>query len=319
MTNSAIAVSLDTLESAIARVLGDTPADLAPLGAGAWSRAFSVTLQGQPLVARVGKPVDDFERDRRAATVSGPDLPVPQVLAIEPVPELGSELYLCVSVRARGTFIDDLDEAGMRALMPSLLATFDAMRAVDLSHTTGFGGWDAQGNAPFATWQEALLAVRIDDPAGRGHGWLRKLEDSRFGLDAWNTLLARQDDAVARIAPHADAIGRHVVHNDMLNFNMLCDGPRISALFDWGCVMTGDPLYDLAWFAFWQPWYPRWQAIDFVGTTRDHLAAIGVPMPGFDDRLRACLLFIALADIAYSASIERWHDVDAKLARSLRI
>jgi hypothetical protein len=42
-------------------------------------------------------------------------------------------------------------------------------------------------------------------------------------------------------------------------------------------------------------------------------------MPAFAERLRACMLHIALGDIAYSASIERWHDLDAKIAHALRV
>lgn len=321
MTNSALTISPEQLQTTLTQLLGEDIQDLAPLGSGAWSRAFSFTHGGRPLVVRVGKHVDDFEKDRLAAAFTGPDLPIPHVLVIAPVPKLGDGLHACISTRAEGTFIDELDENGMRAMLPSLLATFDAMRTIDLSHTTGYGSWGADGNSPFASWRENLLDAAIDHPEHRGHGWLRKLEESEFGLDAWHILLGRLEASLDTIAPVADDIGRHVIHSDMLNFNMLCDaeGHRISALFDWGCALTGDPLYDLAWFAYWQPWYPHWQAIDFVGVTRDHLSVIGAAMPAFDERLRACMLHIGITDIAYCASIDRWDDVPARIARALSV
>lgn len=323
VTNSALAIQPDALHAALVRLMGRAVDDHGPvpLGSGAWSRAFGFTAEGRALVVRVGRHVDDFHRDRLAAAFGSEALPIPEVLRIDPVPELGDGLFVCVSTRADGTFIDGLDEAGMRALLPSLLATFDALRAADLSHTTGYGGWDITGNGASPTWREALLAVAIDHPDGRGHGWLRKLEQSRFGLDAWHTLLARLESALDAIDAQGVAVGRHLIHSDMLNFNVLCDPDRhrISALFDWGCAMTGDPLYDLAWFAFWQPWYPAWREIDVVGAMRDHLESHGVSMPAFDERLRACMFFIALAELAYIVSIDRWADVDPYIARAMQI
>ena len=321
MTNSALMISLDHLKDTVARLMSGDVRNLSPLGSGAWSRAFSFTFGGRSLVVRVGQHADDFERDRLAALLAANALPIPQVLTIAPVPELGEGLSACISERAEGVFIDGLDGGGMRALLPSLLATFDAMREADLSRTTGFGGWDTAGNAPFATWRDALYDVSIDHPEGRGHGWLRKLEDSQFGLDAWRTLLARLEAALEAVDASGVDVGRHLIHSDMLNFNVFCDPDRhrITGLIDWVCAMTGDPLYDLAWFAYWQPWYPAWTDIDIVGAAHKHLDRAGVLMPAFAERLRACMLHIALGDLAYSASIERWHDLDAKIAHALRV
>ena len=209
----------------------------------------------------------------------------------------------------------------MRALLPSVLATFDALRAVDLAHTTGYGGWEVSGNAPFPTWRDALLDVAVDHPEGRGHGWLRKLEGSPEGFATWTVLRTRLESSLDAIDAANVEVGRHLIHSDMLNFNVLCNPERhrIAALFDWGCAMTGDPLYDLAWWAYWQPWYPAWKRIDFVKAVRDHLATTGVPMPALDLRLRACMLHIALGDFAYCASINRWHDLPVKIDRALRV
>ncbi|MGC4106267.1 MAG: aminoglycoside phosphotransferase family protein [Thermomicrobiales bacterium] len=323
MTNATTTLTLDAdrLRAAVVRLIGADVHDLTPLGSGAWSRAFGFTSGGRSLVVRVGQHVDDFERDRLAAAFANETLPIPQVLAIGAIPELGEGLFACISTRAAGIFIDGLDETGMRELLPSVLATFDALRAADLSATTGYGGWDVSGNAPFPTWRDALLDVTVDHPEGRGHGWLRKLENSPEGIATWAVLRARLESALDAIEAANGMVGRHLIHSDMLNFNVFCDPERhrISALIDWGCAMTGDMLYDLAWWAYWQPWYPAWKHIDFMAAMRDHLATSGIPTPAFDDRLRACMLHIALGDLAYSASIDRWHDLNMKIDRALRV
>ena len=54
--------------------------DVAELGGGDWSRAYSFRLDGRNLVARFGYYGEDFARDQQAMALSGPDLPVPRVL-----------------------------------------------------------------------------------------------------------------------------------------------------------------------------------------------------------------------------------------------
>lgn len=79
------------------------------------------------------------------------------------------------------------------------------------------------------------------------------------------------------------------------------DGHQITGIFDWGCAIFGDHLYDLAWFDFWSPWYPdldinilhqgleeRWQQADMIIENKSA-------------RLKACTLYIGLDHLAYNA------------------
>ena len=50
---------------------------------------------------------------------------------------------------------------------------------------------------------------------------------------------------------------RHLVHEDLMNFNVLVDRDRISAVLDWGSSIYGDFLYDLVKIVFYEPWYPQ--------------------------------------------------------------
>lgn len=90
---------------------GDRASGLALLGAGGWSRAYALTLDGQPAVARFGAYGAYFAKDQIMARFSTPGPPIPAVT------ELGRTAhgYFAVSARAFGMLLDDLDEAGLRA------------------------------------------------------------------------------------------------------------------------------------------------------------------------------------------------------------
>ena len=98
--------------------------DVAELGGGDWSRAFSFRLDGRDLVARFGQYGEDFARDQQAMALSGPDLPVPRVL------ETGGALggAYAISERCFGEFLETLDAARWRRLLPALLRGLDALR-----------------------------------------------------------------------------------------------------------------------------------------------------------------------------------------------
>jgi hygromycin-B 4-O-kinase len=275
--------------------------DVERLGHGEWSTAYGYHDDGRDYVLRFGSYVDDFQRDRIAGRFASVNLPIPKVIEIGQVPGW----HYAISERASGEFIDSLDETRMRELLPSLFAAFDAMREADLSGTAGYGGWDENEHAPFASWKDALLDVNIDHP-GRVGGWRKLLDESAVGG-------ARFDEAYAaliELAEYAPA-DRHLIHSDLLNFNALVSGNRMSALFDWGCSLYGDFLYDIAWFNFWKPWFPAWAGIDFVAEAKRHYDAIGLDVPDFDERMRACEIQIGLSNLAYVAWKGRWEQAEA--------
>ncbi len=99
-------------------------------------RASGLTLLGAG-VARFGAYRDDFAKDQVMARFSSPGLPIPAVT------EVGRTAhgYFAVSARAPGMLLDDLGEAGLRAVLPSLLSALDAIRGIDVAGSTGYGNW----------------------------------------------------------------------------------------------------------------------------------------------------------------------------------
>ena len=65
---------------------------LAPLPGGFWSAAYAYRVGSQDLVLRLGTIPEGFEADRAAMAFSGPDLPVPTIIAIGQAFDVGYAL-----------------------------------------------------------------------------------------------------------------------------------------------------------------------------------------------------------------------------------
>lgn len=257
---------------------------LEPLGGGAWSRAYGFTVEGRRLVARFGRWREDYEADQRAMAWTGPDLPVPRVL------EVGDAFggAYALSERHHGRFLEDLDATSLERLLPSLLALFDALRALPAPAR--------EVGEP--TWREFLVASLEDVPGGRVSGWRSRLADDTRLDRLWTA----GEAALHRLLP-ACPEARHVLHLDLLHGNVLvaADGRRLEAVYDWGCTTVGDFAYELAWFSFWSPAHAGLAAVDVAGAAVERLRSTDADLDRIDERLRAYELHIGLTHLAYHA------------------
>src|SRR5207248_6640405 len=118
--------------------------------------------------------------------------------------------FYAISERAEGEFIDQLDEAQLRRVLPALFAMWDAAQHVDLSSTVGYGLWHADGRSPYTSWREALLSVNTDVPSNRTYGWRQKLSTSTIGSRTFEIAYAELERYVD-LCPN----DRHLVHSDL--------------------------------------------------------------------------------------------------------
>jgi hygromycin-B 4-O-kinase len=294
------AVQLDAATAFLEERFGGRAGSIEPLKSGAWSTAYAFTVDGDPFVIRFNAHLEDFVKDRLIGEVAPSAMKVPRII------EIGEAhgMHYAISHRVMAGFIDDLDPAGIAATLPSLLTALDAARELTIPGTTGYGGFDAEGNAPFTTWRDYLLEVANDPPAPRGHGWRRNLEQSAGGAASF-------DAAFTWFASVVDDLptARHLLHCDLLNYNVLVDGHELAAMIDWGCGTWGDFVYDIAWTVYCWKYHPEWSAVDPVAIVRAHYAAIGLDVPDFETRLLAYLVHIGLGDVRYSAYIGKWDQV----------
>jgi hygromycin-B 4-O-kinase len=115
--------------------------------------------------------------------------------------------------------------------------------------------------------------------------------------------------------------GRHLIHRDLLHRNVLvADGTsRLEAVFDWACSVAGDFLYEVAWFTFWEPWYPALTALDFRRVIEAHYQTIGLEVENFDERLTCYEIQIGLEHLAYAAFTGREDDLRGVARRTLQV
>jgi hygromycin-B 4-O-kinase len=309
---------------------GQGAGEVEPVGQGEWSQAFffrqransrgpdGAMLPAGRYVVRFSALLEDFAKDRLARQYAAPALPIPRVAEVGACADVAGggvlEAHYAVSERLDGEYIDGVNGDQMRALLPALFAALDAMRLADLTGTSGYGSWGADGVGRYPSWRETLLELAEDRPDERIHGWRAALEASPTGVAPFDEAFRTLQQLAAHVPEE-----RHLIHSDLLHYNVLVRGPEITAVLDWGCGLYGDFLYDVAWFCFWQPWFPAWNGIDFAEEARRHYAAIGLHVPDFETRLRACQLHIGLSGQAYQAYRAYWDDLEATARRTLEV
>lgn len=278
--------------------------DVELIGEGNWSRCFGFRQGGRELVVRFGLHRTDFEKDRTAAAWRSASLPIPEVL------DIGEALaaHYAISTRVRGVPLESLDADGWRAVMPSLLRALDDLRHVPVTGIRPFGADDL---GRFETWRELLLAAGREDPDHRTYGWRKRLDESPRGAALFGQGLDRLDEITAdlRVVPA-------MLHNDLVNRNVVVDRDTVTGVFDWGCAFAGDFLYDIAAIAFWSPRYPALAEFDLLGAALDHYDATGADLTDLARRLEACALHVGLVHLGYNAYLGDWPTLDRTADRT---
>lgn len=284
--------------------------DVQEVGRGEWSVAFAYRWDGRDYVARFGLFVEDFYKDQHVGKHASASALLPRILEVGPY----RHGFFALSERAYGQFLDKLDEHAMRATLPHLLETLDAVKDIELRDSSGFGLWDASGNAPHASWQEALLDVVNDHPERRIHGWRASLEKVPDNLALFEQAAALFAGKVA-LCPNE----RHLIHNDLLNRNVFVEKNRITALLDWGDSRYGDYLYDIAHLLYWWPWFSQWRIIDLAGEIERHYQTKQVDMKDIHARLQCYQMHIGLDSMAYHGYTRRWENFAWSARRTLEV
>lgn len=294
------------IEAFLRETTGSAISGLSPIGLGEWSTAYSFDSEGQAFVVRFSPYHTDFVKDRIAYAYNSPSVPIPRVV------QLGEafDRYFAISEKLPGIAIDDLEAAEMQCVIPAVLDLLDGLRLADVSGSEGYGFWSEDKRGVHGSWKEALLDITNDTPGKRIHGWKYKLA-AEVGLEGFADLQRKLVSLVDNCPEE-----RHLIHSDLLHYNLLVSDNEVSGVLDWGNSLYGDFLYELAWFTFWSAWHPAMAGIGFRQLALAHYADIGLDVPHFDDRLACYELHIALDSIAYCSFTDRWSQVERVMAQA---
>ena len=109
--------------------LGIDALDVTELVPGEWSQAFAYRHGGRDFVeVRISGLEEAFRKDAWAVRFAASALPIPRVLEVGRV---GDGFY-AISERLWGDVLETIDGDHLRVLLPSMMATLDAMRLADL-------------------------------------------------------------------------------------------------------------------------------------------------------------------------------------------
>ena len=93
----------------------------------------------------------------------------------------------------------------------------------------------------------------------------------------------------------------------------------ITAVLDWGSSFYGDTLYDVAWFTFYEPWYPQFQAMHVAQRLlEDFNADPHKNTVDLDVRLMCYQLDIGIGSIAYNAFKKDWKNAQVAASYTLK-
>ncbi len=304
-------ISPSETEQFLQESYGPGIADVKHIGEGGWSLAFAFVYEGARYVIRWSDVADNFERDAFAARFKRDALPVPPITRIG----RGLNKFFAISPFVDGTYLEALSSAELEKTLPSLLKMFRDLRALDLSGTTGFGFWNKDGKGNHDSWKAFLRDDKNDSEGSLIQGWKAHLEASSMGMDAYHKLWSIFEPLVERCPEE-----RSLVHSDLLNRNVLTDSGIITAVLDWGSSFYGDSLYDVAWFIFYEPWYPQFQDAHVAQRLlEDFKADPNTNSADLDVRLMCYQLDIGIGSIAYNAFKKDWKHAQEAASYTLKL
>ncbi|MFD1676241.1 phosphotransferase family protein [Alicyclobacillus fodiniaquatilis] len=258
------------------------------LSEGLSSQAFGFCHDGAEFVIRVNRSIVGFQKDAYAsAQFSCARVPIPDIIEID---HLDEHHAFCISSRARGMRLHDLDEAAMQRMAEPTARTIAAIAMSNLDKTSGFGRFDPHGVGAHPSWCDYLISITDD---GR-NDW----EKASEYVDMEQVkLLFQLVHQFSETCPEE----RRLIHGDFGSYNTLSDGQHITAVIDWDLALFGDPLYEWANLAFWGE-----DRMKLVIRQARELSSL----PQYQERLFCYQLRIGLQEIYDSAVRENPVDLD---------
>jgi len=277
---------------------------------GVWSQAYSFVKNNSKYVIRWSNYLEYYERDKFAIKFKQENLPIPAILEVSEK----YNKYYAISQFVEGIFIEKLSLKELEDSYTSLVRLLNVLKTKDLSDYYGYGYWDRNGKGSHASWKDFLLDIRSDFEESIIHGWKAQLESSSLGINAFDQLYAEMEALVDKCPEE-----KSLIHSDLVNYNLLFSENNVSALIDWGSSKYGDSLYDIAWFIYYEPWFPIFQSFNLAHKLLDQYKKSYPSESEIPERLMVYQLHIGLGSIAYNSFKEDWKSVQEDVTYTNKI
>ncbi len=274
------------------------------INGGEGSQAYGFSVSGQGYIIRVNKHYSlGFKKDEFAFThYSALGVPIPKIYQIG---KINDQLHYCISQKVEGKIVSSLKSADFMAITHELFKVLDAIHSADVSHTRGYGKWDAEGKAESKSWREQIMSVDAYAKSTPSNPGL--FETSFLEKSFWDKVQAR----LSELLPYCPE-ERYLVHGDYGFNNVFSDGSSITGVIDWEGSLYGDFLFDVAWLSFWS------QNLNYQELYLKHTDKKGVKIEHFKERVLCYKLYIGLGTLsfyAYSQQKDKYEKVKETLGK----
>ena len=285
-------VTEEVLLGVLKQQFGKPVDNLKTIEGGLIAQTFTFSVDGQEYIVRFDTNKMGANYAKEAYIVehfkfNSALVPIPAIIGVGQVPNL----WYCISDKVIGQRLDRLSLEEFRQAMPSVLATLDAIHAVDVSGQSGYGVFDDQGQGFFSSWPVYLMFVREEErPDGFFGKWHQLFETSFLERDVFERICTQMDRLLDSCPEE-----RYVVHGGYGFGNLLVANGRVTAVLDWIDAKYGDFLYDVAWLDFFDPkrGYPEIFRANYVA--RD------IAIPSYEKRLLCYQCYMALDGLRFFA------------------
>lgn len=284
-------VDQETITSFLNGIFPEGISNFETIKGGEGSQAFSFSVLDDQYIIRINKNGSvGFEKDQYAFRhFASPILPIPEVCNIGKIDE---NLYFCISKKSEGKILDAYTDEEKRGFAIELFATLNAIHAIDISGTEGYGEWNSSGQAMGKSWKQTVMGVDYRVLA----------EDGKPGLFETSFLEKDVHDAFSRKISELSQYcseKRYLLHADCGFDNLLSDGRKITGVIDWENSMYGDELYDLAWLSFW------WPEIGYEPMYIEYAKNKEIEIEHFNERVLCYKLCVGLNALIFFASTDQ--------------
>jgi len=214
-------------------------AKLTPLSGGLVSQTFSFKSKTGKYVFQIGGKRSDYEKQLYMSKRYRDAFPVREVLSLH---ESDEGTAYCISSFIEGRKLFDLSDRERRELSVPMLEALSLMSRAEIPADSGYGRFDANGHAPYKTWNDFISVIYNDSVC----------EWSALSLKGFSDTVVRKAIDVLK-----DNIGSiqldkpSLVNGDAGSYNIIADGGQITGFIDCGYALYGDSLYDIANLLFW--------------------------------------------------------------------